>query len=187
MTVCEADKTLNIHHTRSKWNCLSAVSTPPQQTSRQPVDKRRRSRALRTHGLLETCATQPALWNAPVKPVAVHLLQANRQLIAPAVAAFVSTRVEQLQLKAPHVWLGVDLRHHQLALVLRCGLRQVEPVEAPLNGPNGLKLPVSCGAHLMVCGAKSAQVQAAGASGKSGSRQYSLLRINTTDAHVVSN
>lgn len=100
---------------------------------------------------------------APVKPMAVHLPQPHRQLVAPATTAIISSRVQQLQRQAPNAWLGgVDLCDHQLALLLWCGLRQVEPVEAPLDGPDGLKLAVGCGPHFVVCGTKGAQVQAAG-------------------------
>jgi hypothetical protein len=95
--------------------------------------------------------------------MAVHLSQAYWQFIAPVTAGIVSARVKQLQLKTPHALLcEVNLRHHQLALILRCGLHQAEPVEASLDWPDGLQLAVSCGFHLMVCGAKGAQVQAAG-------------------------
>lgn len=112
---------------------------------------------------------------APVKPVAVHPPQAHRQVVAPATTGVFSTRVQQLQLQAPHVRLGgVNLRDHQLALVLRCELRQVEPVEAALDRADGLQLAVSRGPHLVVCGAKGAQVQAAQAAAQNTRRQQVL-------------
>lgn len=112
----------------------------------------------------------------------MHLLEPHRQLAAPAAAGVVIPRIQQLTLQRAPAWLrGIELSDDQL----RVG-NLVEPVEATLNGPDRLQLPVSCRLDLVVCGAKRAVVQAAGAGGawqaRESGRQGAVLKTTAAAA-----
>jgi hypothetical protein len=109
----------------------------------------------------------------------VHLPEPHRQLVAPVVAGAVSTRVKQLQLQTAPAWLrGIKLSDDQL--LCAGNLRAQEPVEASLDGADGLQLPVCCCLDLVVGRAKGAPVQAAGEARQAGQDEKSNHIVGNT-------